>query len=65
MLKKFFQFIFGLCMAVGFLLSFLTAGASDCELIDTIQITRSLVISAFFLAIGFFGLKLTGWEYID
>lgn len=65
MLKKVFHWIFGLCMFAGFVVMVGTAGSSD---LNTIDFKTALVYSLIGLAlmfIGFVGLKLSEWEYID
>lgn len=65
MLKKVFHWIFGLCMFAGFVVMVGTVGSSD---LNTIDFKTALVYSLIGLAlmfIGFVGLKLSGWEYID
>lgn len=65
MLRKIYHFVFGLCMVAGFIYMIGTAGASDCELITFSQIIKQIVISLALTIIGFCGLKLSDWEYID
>ena len=65
MLKKVFHWIFGLCMFIGFVLMVGTAGSSDLNLIDWDTILKQSLIALILMTVGFIGLKLSGWEYID
>lgn len=65
MLKKFCHWLFGLCMLAGFIFMIGTAGASDCNLIDFRQIVIQSLIALALVIIGFIGLTLSDWEYID
>lgn len=65
MLKKVCHWIFGLCFSAGLFFIIGTAGASDCNLIDFRQIVIQSLIALTLLIIGFIGLKLSDWEYID
>ena len=65
MLKKVFHWIFGLCTFAGFFVAFGTAGSSDLNLIDFDRLVVQYGIALALMLIGFVGLKLSGWEYID
>ena len=65
MLKKVCHRIFGLCAFGGFMFMVGTAGASDCNLIDFRQIVIQSLIGLALVIIGFIGLKLSYWKYID
>ena len=65
MLRKICHFVFGLCMFAGFMFMVGTVGASDLNSIDLNTLLKQTVISLFFMVVGFFGLKLSDWEYID
>ena len=65
MLKKVFHWIFGLCMFVGFVVMVGTAGSSDLNTIDFKTALVYSLIGLVLMFIGFVGLKLSGWEYID
>lgn len=65
MLKKFCHWIFGLCAFAGFIFMIGTAGASDCNSIDFRQIVIQSLIALALILIGYIGLKLSDWEYID
>ena len=65
MLKKISHKLFGLCGFAGFMLAVGTAGSSDCELISLSQMTIQCSIAVVLMLICYFGLKLTGYEYVD
>ena len=65
MLKKVFQWIFGLCMFAGFVVMIGTAGSSDSGSIDFNQIMIQTAIALVLILVGFIGLKLSDWQYID
>lgn len=65
MLKKVSQTLFYLCGFAGFMLGLGTAGSSDCNLIDTYQITVRVGIAITLMLICYFGLKLSDCEYVD
>lgn len=65
MLKKVCNWFFGLCTLVGFVVMVGTAGASDLNTIDFETILVQGGIALALILIGFVGLKLSGWEYID
>lgn len=65
MRKKVFNCIFGLCMFAGFFVLFGTAGSSDLNLLDFKRFLIQSIIGTALAVIGFIGLKLSGWEYID
>lgn len=65
MLRKICHKLFGLCGIAGFTLGLGTAGASDCNLIDFNQIMIRTGIAVALMLICYFGLKLSGYEYVD
>ena len=65
MLKKIYQGLFISSMLAGFILMIGTAGASDLNMVDFEKIFLQASIAMLLILVGFFGLKVSGFEYID
>ena len=65
MLRKIINVFFISCMFAGFIFMIGTAGASDLNMIDFEKIFIQASIALILMLVGFLGLKLSGWEYID
>ena len=65
MLRKIYQGLFISSVLAGFILMIGTVGASDLNIIDFEKIFVQASIAMLLILAGFFGLKLSGWEYIN
>lgn len=64
MLRKIYQGLFISSVLAGFILMIGTVGASDLNIIDFEKIFVQASIALLLILVGFFGLKLSGFEYI-
>lgn len=65
MSRKILIKIFGLLMVAGFLFILGTVGSSDLNLIDFKTILVRCGIGLLLFVIGYTGLKVTNWEYLN
>lgn len=64
-MKKLLTTISGASVIGGGLLTLLTAGRSDLDMLDFKSIVIRSAIATALVVIGYIGLKVTKWEYLE